>query len=232
MMKSATDNAQTPGPAFAEHPHLRSADLPLTVAGIQTLFADIISEIAAVHHGLIDTDVSIRTLVDYAESRLPRVYGRDAATRGAGIAAIQSAVEHVEGTALPEGGATWPLNPIWLSDIINKVVTPLVAAWAHLNVPIPGATDLLRRVERTSLPKVMANIDDSGEHHARTGFLPVPDSPREAQYAIHRRDGQVYFARRFRGSRDFEDLAQIPHEATWAFLALMNWYRDTFQSPY
>jgi len=214
------------------HPELKAEPLPLTVAGLQTLYGEIVAELAAAEHGLTDADVSTAKLLTYAETRMPAVFSRQSNTRGPAIAAIQRAEELVEETPAPEGGITWPVNPEWVSQMANQVVTPLVSTFATTcNVHLPGGTEFLRRAEAKHLPKVYATVDDAGEHHARTGFLPVPDANRDAQYAIHRRQGQIFMARRFRGDRNWERLSTIPAEAATPMLALLTWYQQTFESP-
>lgn len=60
--------------------------------------------------------------------------------------------------------------------------------------------------------RVLATVDDHGEHHGRTDFLPIQADHRGRQLAIQRREGIFYLAHRARGQREFTVLMEGPFE--------------------
>jgi hypothetical protein len=212
---------------FDDNTELRAQRLPLTVGGLQTLFADIISEVVKCR--LTGAEVGLGTVIEYAEDRMPAVFSREGKARGPGIAAIQRAIEQVETESPPERDITWPPHPQWLARNVDQVVTPLVSTFISEDIGIPGGMELYRRWAAELKPRVLV---DEGEREGRTGFIRLLDSKQEAQYAIRRRGDQLHLGRRFRGVRTFEELGGIPVEAVPAIRALLEWFQSTMKPSF
>lgn len=208
-------------PAFEIKPGLWDTPLPLTVAGVETFFGDIIARLASVRHGFVAVDLKLEDLVAYGERRMPAVFSVEASIRGLTIVTLEEVMERVEVAPPPDGGMTWPPNPQWLADLVNEFVPDLILYWALLNVHLPGTTEVRRRAEQ-ALPKVIEN----SWQQASTGFLRVEETG-TTQYTIRCEDGILHFGRRIRGTNGFERFFEIPVGARDAILALLGWHRGT-----
>lgn len=218
--------------AFGIGPGFSDAPLPLTVAAVESFFADIISRLAAIRHGLLAAELTLTDLVAYGERRMPAVFSRESITRGTAMATLSGVMERVEEAPAPEGGMTWPPNPQWLADLVNEFVPELIMVWAYVNVYIPGTAELRRDLEQT-LPKVMVPASENGRHQARTGLLRIDDTEDRAQYTIWSENGTLHFGRRIRGRSGlsaFERFVEIPVEARDAVLALLRWHHGTVRN--
>jgi hypothetical protein len=215
-------------------PSRRAEDqrLSMTVSGLCVLFNSIIQEVTLVRAGQKPGPVSEDRLMALAEHRMPEVFSAGSDVRGESLAALEKAVELALHAPEPDGGFQWPLDPNWLTPLVNEVVGDLLHSFAFFNVHVPGGTNFLNRMESERLPQVEPWTDDRGRFHAWTRrFISMPEDGRKIQLQIRREGPHMLLATREKGQEEFKTFLKLPTIFSPFLRALMASMEQNNRSP-